>query len=106
MTSTDLVDSIYTKSTNLVGFLRRVGEMDSVAIDSSPNAAHSALHAHTRRVFMQDNLKKKYGITDEELKSAVDQIPFGKIACDGIVLVALVDLISNGDIRPSEEQEQ
>lgn len=79
--------------------------MDSVVIGSSPTAAHNALHAHTRRVFMQDNLKKKYGITDEELKSAVDQIPFGKIACDGIVLVALVDLISNGDIRLSEEQE-
>ena len=54
---------------------------------------------------MQDNLKKKYGITDEELKSAADQIPFGKIACDGIVLVALVDLISNGDIRLSEEEQ-
>lgn len=54
---------------------------------------------------MQDNLKKKYGITDEELKSAVDQIPFGKIACGGIVLVALVDLISNGDIRLSEEEQ-
>lgn len=89
----------------LQGTQRRVGEMDSVVIGSSPTAAHNALHAHTRRVFMQDNLKKKYGITDEELKSAVDQIPFGKIACDGIVLVALVDLISNGDIRLSEEQE-
>lgn len=54
---------------------------------------------------MQDNLKKKYGITDEELKSAVDQIPFGKIACDGIVLVALVDLISNGDIAPCAHME-
>lgn len=62
-------------------------------------------YTRTRRVFMQDNLKKKYGITDEELKSAVDQIPFGKIACDGIVLVALVDLISNGDIRLSEEEQ-
>jgi len=48
---------------------------------------------------MQDNLKKKYGITDQELKRAVDQIKFGKIACDRIVLVALVDLISNGDIK-------
>ena len=46
---------------------------------------------------MQENLKKKYGIT------AVDQIQFGKIACDGIVLVALVELISNGDIAPTEE---
>lgn len=90
---------------DVLSILRRVGEMDSVVIGSSPTAAHNALHAHTRRVFMQDNLKKKYGITDEELKNAVDQIPFGKIACDGIVLVALVDLISNGDIRLSEEQE-
>lgn len=47
---------------------------------------------------MQDNLKKKYGITDEELKRAVDQIQFGNIACSGQVLVALVDLIANGDI--------
>lgn len=90
---------------DVLSILRRVGETGIVVIGNSPNAAHNALHAHTRRVFMQDNLKKKYGITDEELKSAVDQIPFGKIACDGIVLVALVDLISNGDIRLSEEQE-
>ncbi len=47
---------------------------------------------------MQDNLKEKYGITTDDLKRAVDQINFGKIACDGIVLVALVDLICNGDI--------
>ena len=47
---------------------------------------------------MQDNLKEKYGITSEELKRAVDQIPLGKIACDGIVLVALCDLLCNGDI--------
>lgn len=47
---------------------------------------------------MQDNLKKKFGITDEELKAAVDQINFGKIACDGIVLVALCELVCTGDI--------
>lgn len=47
---------------------------------------------------MQDNLKNKYDITNEELKRAVDQINFGKIACDGAVLVALIDLICNGDI--------
>jgi len=46
----------------------------------------------------QQNLKKKYGITDEELKQAVNQIQFGKIACDVTVLIALVDLIANGDI--------
>lgn len=32
--------------------MRRVGEMDSVVIGSSPNAAQNTLHAHTRRVFM------------------------------------------------------
>ena len=50
---------------------------------------------------MYDNLKEKYGITDEELKKAIDQIPFGKIACDGIVLVALCDLLCSGDIPSS-----
>ena len=55
---------------------------------------------------MQDNLKKKYGITDEQFKEAVDQIQFGKIACDGVVLVALCDLICNGDIKPPNEQER
>lgn len=47
---------------------------------------------------MQDNLKKKYGITDEELKEVVNQIPFGKFACDGVVLIALCDLVCNGDL--------
>lgn len=47
---------------------------------------------------MQENLKKKFGITDAELKAAVDQINFGIIACDGIVLVALCELICSGDI--------
>ncbi len=47
---------------------------------------------------MQENLKAKYGVTAEELKRATDQINFGKIACDGITLVALVDLVANGDI--------
>ena len=47
---------------------------------------------------MQENLKKKFGITDAELKAAVDQINFGKIACDGIVLVALCELICSDDI--------
>lgn len=52
---------------------------------------------------MQDNLKKKYDITDEQLKRAVDQIQFGKIACDGAVLVALCDLVCNGDIKPQPD---
>ncbi len=52
---------------------------------------------------MQDNLKEKYGISDDELERAIDQIQFGKIACDGVVLFALVDLICNGDIQPQKE---
>ena len=51
---------------------------------------------------MQDNLKKKYDITDEDLKRAVDQINFGKVACSGAVLVALIDLLCNGDISKSD----
>lgn len=53
---------------------------------------------------MQENLKKKFGITDAELKAAVDQINFGKIACNGIVLVALCELICSGDI-PAQKTE-
>lgn len=51
---------------------------------------------------MQDNLKKKYDITDEDLKRAVDQINFGKVACSGAVLVAVIDLLCNGDISKSD----
>lgn len=47
----------------------------------------------------QENLKAKYGITDEELKRATDQINFGKIACSGMAVIALVDLVANGDIE-------
>lgn len=47
---------------------------------------------------MQDNLKAKYGVTAEQLKRATDQIDFGKIACDGMTLIALADLVANGDI--------
>ena len=39
--------------------MRRVGEMDSVVIGNSPNAAHSALHAHTRRVYEKSQIGKK-----------------------------------------------
>lgn len=53
----------------------------------------------------QENLCKKYNITPEELKRAVDQINFGKIACDGVVLVALCDLICNGDIKESSNND-
>lgn len=50
----------------------------------------------------QKNLKQKYGITDEEIKRAVEQIRLGNIACSGAVLCALCDLLANGDI-PSDE---
>ena len=44
------------------------------------------------------NLCEKYDITVEELDAAIDQIKFGSIACSGIVLVALCELIISGDI--------
>lgn len=52
---------------------------------------------------MYQNLIAKYGITAEQLKQAIDQIKLGKIACDGVVLVALVDLLCNGDIPLPQE---
>jgi len=45
-----------------------------------------------------ENLCKKYDITVEEIDAAIEQINFGAIACDGIVLVALCELIVSGDI--------
>ncbi len=54
---------------------------------------------------VQENLKKKYGITDEQIKRATDQLKLGSIACDGIVLIALCDLIANGDIAPQSSNE-
>ena len=54
---------------------------------------------------MQENLKAKYGITAEELKRAVDQIQFGKIACDGVTLCAVIDLVANGDIAGTAKPE-
>ena len=53
---------------------------------------------------MQENLKAKYGVTTEELKRATDQIDYGKIACSGMALVALVDLVANGDIKGNAPQ--
>ena len=46
-----------------------------------------------------ENLIAKYGITVEEMDAAIEQINFGKIACDGIVLIALCELICSGDIK-------
>ena len=45
------------------------------------------------------NLREKYGITVEELDNAIDQINLGKVACEGIVLVALCELLVSGDIN-------
>lgn len=53
---------------------------------------------------MQENLKEKYFITDEELSHAVKQLELGKIACSGVVLCALVELLANGDIEGNASQ--
>lgn len=45
-----------------------------------------------------ENLCKKYGITIVEIDDAIEQIKLGSIACEGIVLVALCDLLISGDI--------
>lgn len=46
-----------------------------------------------------ENLIAKYGVTVKEMDRAIEQIKFGNIACDGVVLVALCDLVCNGDIE-------
>ena len=46
-----------------------------------------------------ENLMLKYSVTQAELKRAIDQIDFCKIACSGSCLMALLDLICNGDIE-------
>lgn len=45
-----------------------------------------------------ENLCNKYDITPEEINAAIEQINVGKIVCDGVVLVALCDLLISGDI--------
>lgn len=45
-----------------------------------------------------ENLCKKYDITVEEISAAIDQINLGRIACEGMVLVALCELLVSGDI--------
>lgn len=52
------------------------------------------------------NLIKKYGITLEELESAIKQINLGKISCPGNVLLALADLLVYGDIKDTSGGEQ
>lgn len=49
---------------------------------------------------MQENLKQKYDITDEELATAYSQISFSKIKCRTAILIALCDLLTSGDIPP------
>lgn len=55
---------------------------------------------------MRDNLKKKFGITDEEFDDAVNQIKLGKIVCDGAVLAAVVDLLCRGDIPAPHKEDK
>ena len=51
-----------------------------------------------------EHLLKKYGITEEELKAAIGQLTLGKIFGNVTVLLALTDLIVNGDISEEEEK--
>lgn len=47
------------------------------------------------------NLRQKYDLTVEEVDHAVDEIckhGIGRACCDGLALVAVVELMSNGDI--------
>lgn len=50
------------------------------------------------------NVAKKYGITEEELKSGIDIVSknLGNI-CDFNVLLAVTDLLANGDIKGEQE---
>ena len=50
-----------------------------------------------------ENLCKKYNITVEQIDDAVEQISFSSIACEGIVLVALCELLVSGDIKCATE---
>lgn len=49
-----------------------------------------------------EHLLKKYGITEAALKAAIDQLTMGKIFGNVTVLLALTDLIVNGDIEEEE----
>ena len=50
-----------------------------------------------------ENLCKKYDITVEQINEAIEQINFGSIACEGMVLVALCELLVSGDIKGTAE---
>ena len=54
----------------------------------------------------QENVCKKYGITPEELKEGVDRysaIATPKFAGDTAVLLAILELLCNGDIEEAEQ---
>lgn len=52
-----------------------------------------------------ENLCKKYDITVAQIDEAIEQINFGSIACEGLVLVALCELLVSGDIKGAPENE-
>lgn len=57
--------------------------------------------ANERRIDMQENVCKKYNITLKELQEGVNQysdLATGKFAGDIDVLLAILDLLCNGDI--------
>lgn len=60
---------------------------------------------------MEKNVCKRYGITDAELQQGVEQyskLATGKFAGDTAVLLAILDLLYNGDVPApmSEETKQ
>ena len=50
-----------------------------------------------------ENLCEKYDITVAQIDDAIEQINFGSIACEGMVLVALCELLVSGDIKGALE---
>ena len=55
---------------------------------------------------MQENVCRKYGITREELQKGVDQYSkhaTGKFAGDTAVLLAILELLCNGDIAEGKK---
>lgn len=53
--------------------------------------------------YRYENLCKKYDITVAQIDDAISQINFGSIACEGLVLVALCELLVSGDIKGAPE---
>lgn len=49
---------------------------------------------------MQENLKKKYGLTDSQLKEGIDIVAKDLVKiCNINVLLAVTELLANGDIN-------